>query len=65
MRAFPILSRGAGGASERKGLRFQATFTGGCSMVWDRARTGFGGMVVVTAILLFVQLVSGVEAFPL
>jgi len=34
-------------------------------MVWDRARTGFGGMVVVTAILLFVQLVSGVEAFPL
>ena len=34
-------------------------------MFCDRARTGLGGMVAVTAILLLIQLISGVEAFPL
>ena len=34
-------------------------------MIGDRARTGFGGMVAVMAILLFVQLYTGLEAFPL
>jgi hypothetical protein len=31
----------------------------------DRIATGFGGLIVVTIILLAVQLVSGVRAFPL
>jgi hypothetical protein len=30
-----------------------------------RATTGFGGLVVVTTVLLAVQLVTGVGAFPL
>jgi hypothetical protein len=31
----------------------------------DRATTGFGGLIVVTTILLAIQLVSGAVAFPL
>jgi hypothetical protein len=31
----------------------------------SRARTGFGGMITVTAVLFVVQLVTGVQAFPL
>jgi hypothetical protein len=34
-------------------------------MLGYRARTGFGGMIAVTAVLLFVQLITGVAAFPL
>lgn len=34
-------------------------------MFCDRARTGLGGMIVVTAVLLLLQLISGVQAFPL
>jgi hypothetical protein len=34
-------------------------------MLNDRARTGFGGMAVVTAVLLMAQFITGVEAFPL
>jgi hypothetical protein len=30
-----------------------------------RATTGFGGLIVVTTILLAVQLLTGIEAFPL
>jgi hypothetical protein len=31
----------------------------------SRAMTGIGGVVVVTVLLLVVQLISGVRAFPL
>ena len=31
----------------------------------DRATTGFSGLTAVTAILLIVQLITGVGAFPL
>jgi hypothetical protein len=34
-------------------------------MLTDRVRAGFGGIFAVTMILLLMQLVSGVEAFPL
>jgi hypothetical protein len=34
-------------------------------MLGYRARTGFGGIIAVTAVLLFVQLITGVRAFPL
>jgi hypothetical protein len=30
-----------------------------------RATTGFGGLIVVTAILLVVQLITGIRGFPL
>jgi hypothetical protein len=31
----------------------------------SRARTGFGGMITVAAVLLAMQLITGVQAFPL
>jgi hypothetical protein len=31
----------------------------------SRAKTGFGGMITVAAVLLLVQLITGVRAFPL
>jgi hypothetical protein len=31
----------------------------------SRARTGFGGMITVAAVLLAAQLITGVQAFPL
>jgi hypothetical protein len=34
-------------------------------MLTDRARAGFSGIFAVTAILLVVQLITGVQAFPL
>jgi len=37
----------------------------GADVFSDRIATGFGGLVVVTIILLAVQLLSGVRAFPL
>jgi hypothetical protein len=38
---------------------------GATIMLTDRARAGFGGIFVVTAILFVIQLVTGVQAFPL
>jgi hypothetical protein len=34
-------------------------------MFSERLATGFGGLIVVTVILLGVQLLSGIRAFPL
>jgi len=31
----------------------------------SRAKTGFGGMITVAAVLLAAQLITGVQAFPL
>jgi hypothetical protein len=31
----------------------------------SRAKTGFGGMITVTAVLLAMQLITGIRAFPL
>jgi hypothetical protein len=41
-----------------RGNRGQTVFS-------DRMTTGFGGLIVVTIVLLGVQLLSGVRAFPL
>jgi len=38
---------------------------GDVAVLSSRAVTGFGGMVAVSAILLAVQFISGVQAFPL
>jgi hypothetical protein len=38
---------------------------GGSKVLTHRATTGFGGLIVVAAILLAAQIVSGVAAFPL
>jgi hypothetical protein len=35
------------------------------AVLGSRAMTGIGGVVVVTALLLVLQLISGVQAFPL
>ena len=39
--------------------------SGGTDVFSDRIATGFGGLIVVTIILLAVQFASGVRAFPL
>jgi hypothetical protein len=31
----------------------------------SRAKTGFGGMITVTVVLLIAQLITGARAFPL
>jgi hypothetical protein len=31
----------------------------------SRAKTGFGGMITVGAVLLAIQFITGVQAFPL
>jgi hypothetical protein len=31
----------------------------------SRARAGFGGMITVSAVLLAVQIITGIQAFPL
>ena len=39
--------------------------TGGRKLLSDRATTGLGGLIAITAILLAVQAATGVGAFPL
>jgi hypothetical protein len=34
-------------------------------MIGTRIRTGFGGMIAITTVLLLMQLLTGVKAFPL
>jgi hypothetical protein len=38
---------------------------GNGAVLSTRAKTGFGGMITVTAVLLAVQLITGIQAFPL
>jgi hypothetical protein len=40
-------------------------FKGDVAVLCSRARTGFGGMITVGVVLLAIQLISGVQAFPL
>jgi hypothetical protein len=40
-------------------------FKGDVTVLSSRARTGFGGMITVSALLLAMQIFSGVKAFPL
>jgi len=35
------------------------------AVLGSRAKTGFGGMITVSAVLLAIQLITGVQAFPL
>lgn len=37
----------------------------GMKVLSSRAMTGIGGVIVVTALLLAMQLISGIQAFPL
>ena len=34
-------------------------------MFISRAKTGFGGMITVSAVLFVIQVITGVQAFPL
>jgi len=38
---------------------------GDVAVLSSRAKTGFGGMITVSAVLLLVQFITGVQAFPL
>src|SRR5205085_5601191 len=75
MRTFAGYSRSGGRAVNALALpahsHFQRPFSatvsaiGGQEVLSDRATTGFGGLIVITTILLAVQLVTGTGAFPL
>ena len=45
--------------------RFKVKPKGNVAVLGSRARTGFGGMITVSAVLLAIQLITGVQAFPL
>jgi hypothetical protein len=40
-------------------------FKGAVTVLGSRAKTGFSGMITVSAVLLAIQLITGVQAFPL
>jgi hypothetical protein len=69
VRTFDGHSRGGGPAIGGKGRaigsRDRRDSQGDGKVLSDRATTGFGGLIVVTAILLAVQAVTGAAAFPL
>jgi hypothetical protein len=66
LRAFEGHSHGGGNHFRGKRHKHieQRQF-GGSKVLTHRATTGFGGLIVVAAILLAAQIVSGVAAFPL
>ena len=41
------------------------TTEGNVAVLSSRAKTGFGGMITVSAVLLAIQFITGVQAFPL
>ena len=40
-------------------------FKGAVTVLASRAKTGFGGVITVSAVLLAIQFITGVQAFPL
>jgi hypothetical protein len=40
-------------------------FKGAVTVLGSRAKTGFGGVITVSAVLLAIQFITGVQAFPL
>jgi len=38
---------------------------GDVTVIGSRAKTGFGGMITVSVVLLAMQFITGVQAFPL
>jgi len=40
-------------------------FKGNVAVFSSRAKTGFGGIITVSAVLLAIQFITGVQAFPL
>jgi hypothetical protein len=64
-RAFAGLSRGQRVTRKANGRHAFSADSGGRTVLSYRAGSGFGGLIVVTAILLGIQAISGVAAFPL
>lgn len=62
---FQVFLVAAEPAREHMAPNFTQVIKGDVAVIGSRARTGFGGMITVTAVLLVVQLISGVQAFPL
>jgi hypothetical protein len=50
---------------EANGTNASNSIVWGAKVLTHRATTGFGGLIVVAAILLCAQILSGVAAFPL
>jgi hypothetical protein len=62
-RDFPVAADRAPG--HKADTRFHARGIRGQAVFSDRMATGFGGVMVVTIILLVVRLLAGVKALPL
>jgi hypothetical protein len=45
--------------------RFNDEVKGAVTVLGSRAKTGFGGMITVSAVLLAIQFITGIQAFPL
>jgi hypothetical protein len=61
-RDFPVVADPA--SADKAAVAFIAK-SGERGVLSSRARTGFGGMITVAAVLLVTQLITGVQAFPL
>ena len=61
LKDFPVAARGG----EEQMARITSVYSGGQKVLTYRATTGFGGLFVVTTILIAVQAITGVAAFPL
>ena len=58
---FPVAAR----PGEEQMAAITSVYSGGQKVLSYRATTGFSGLFVVTTILLAVQAITGVAAFPL
>jgi hypothetical protein len=65
-RGFPTLSRGERTSAGTYGDQPQARKSkGNVTVLSSRAKTGFGGMITITVVLLVMQFITGAQAFPL
>jgi hypothetical protein len=62
-RVFPVAAKS--GWEHMASYRFTSEIRGNGAMLSSRARTGFGGIITVAAVLLAAQFITGVQAFPL
>jgi hypothetical protein len=62
-RDFPVAGKSA--SEHMAAYRINREIRGNGAVLSSRARTGFGGIVTVAAVLLAAQFITGVQAFPL
>jgi hypothetical protein len=65
-RAFPKLAHGDANAGGTYGhSQFNEHIQGAKVVFGSREKAGFGGMITVSVVLLAMQIITGVQAFPL